>query len=105
MIKKSEKLNNILQQICDIDFEHVDHINSCVADYYITIECDHEDAVNAVSGGIILLRKSIKKSAPIYEVWCEVDNGQYNVVYFVATEADIKNKLLALLKKARSENV
>lgn len=85
MIKTSEKLNKLCNELYAYDFGYMDDLLTSDADFY-TIE-GKEDEQEAFTNGVKLAKLAIKKQLPIFEVWCS--SGDF-FIYFVKSSQDIK---------------
>lgn len=91
-LKTSQKLNDMMTELYNIDYAFVDNILCSYADYY-TVN-DKSTGEDGVEGGIFLFNLSLKKKKPVYHVYCYQGNFS---AYFVNT--------LSELKKIMSTNV
>ncbi len=98
-VKSSEKLNDMLDELYDIDFFFVDDILSQHADFY-TIN-DKSTGEDGVDGGLMLAKVSLKKKKPIYQVFSY--RGNFSA-YFVKDLSEVKKIFVEALKKACKEN-
>ena len=98
-IKKSAKLNQMLQELYDIDFFYVDDILSQQADFYtISDKTRPEEGFDA---GFKLCLAAQKKNLPIYEVECY--RGDFSV-YFIGNLKKVQTIFAKALKEAKEND-
>jgi helix-turn-helix protein len=101
--KESNKLNEILDQLIEIDFEYIDTVLTSYANFY-TIE-DKTSPEDAFDNAVKLTQQALKNKKDIYQ-WT-THSGPFFSAYFVRNKVEFKKlikMLQAILDKAESEN-